>query len=422
MNPILIRPRPFTEESLAGYLLRLANRNGQPFRHLLSDLGESSTQYTLPMQFAYGRRSLERLSDALRLDAGVLEALVYRPHRRRGPRAVNVDYWGVDLPIELMAQACAPFCPQCLAEDEVRDHRSAFFRATWDSRLQPVCNRHGCLLSESCPDCGRQVTWERRRLLYCPCHDGRDADAQRGQLSRARVVRAEPIHLPEDPLQQRKIALLAMFMAMPMNPTFTWSDLADLPIEIRARHLAAAAKALRAGQDAVNALIRRGTEARWKTGGALGSEWLILPLRQGIKGEDELNRWAAEMAERHCIKRPRRTRKLLVRGLTVAEAAALLRVGSGHMRRIVRSLAKFASPEGTMIEAYSLANWIDERDRAPGQNRMRFKSPTLSLAEKRERCEWDLEWRDKQYQRWESKRERAKRNAIVGPAASSIDD
>ena len=53
-------------------------------------------------------------------------------------------------------------CPACILE-------LGHARAVWDIRLVVACPKHLTLLLDSCPACGKALTWIRRGLLTCSC-------------------------------------------------------------------------------------------------------------------------------------------------------------------------------------------------------------------------------------------------------------
>jgi hypothetical protein len=53
-------------------------------------------------------------------------------------------------------------CPECIRE-------LGYARAIWDVRLVVACPRHHKLLLDTCPACGKTLTWMRRGLLTCSC-------------------------------------------------------------------------------------------------------------------------------------------------------------------------------------------------------------------------------------------------------------
>lgn len=64
-------------------------------------------------------------------------------------------YWGhtIYLPTHLR-WAKPQVCPLCI-------HRHGYCKAIWDVALSTVCLEHGCLLIDSCKQCGQALRWNR---------------------------------------------------------------------------------------------------------------------------------------------------------------------------------------------------------------------------------------------------------------------
>ena len=60
------------------------------------------------------------------------------------------------------------WCPACFA-DRRRDGLPLYLPLAWNLRMVEVCARHGCLLEDTCPDCGKQFgpLDARARTGYC---------------------------------------------------------------------------------------------------------------------------------------------------------------------------------------------------------------------------------------------------------------
>lgn len=356
MTTLLTRPRPQSEESLAGYLLRLTSRNGLYFHHLVASAGIDRPR-AHPGQFLH-QLDPGPLAALLKTDEAVLQQMAYAVIAKSGRRATSVDHHGIDMPAALVSTTASPFCPACLAEDSKAV--PAYFRTSWDCALTPVCNKHKCELVDACPTCQEPLRWHRRHLLRCPCQ-GSHADVA-VPLCAAAVVRAKPIHLPTDGLGVRQVALLAAFTAMPYRATISWEQLVALPIPIRARHVRAAAEAVAGGDAAMLRLARTAMRARRQTGGALGKDWLVLPLLRGIVGESDLNQWARDLVARLNHKRERASRRLAVQLVTVPDAAILAGLTPGGLsKHFGRGLSRIRLPEGVFVDAESFAIWLHRR-------------------------------------------------------------
>jgi len=128
------RPSPYPHEGVNGFLLRLAEGNGcSGVRTLVGDIPVTRS----------------RLATWLGRDDGLGQLVGQLNAKKTTPRPL----WN---------NRSSRYCPACLRADQT-------WRQEWELTLLTVCPSHGCRLVEVCSDCGRQITWNRMRLLSCDC-------------------------------------------------------------------------------------------------------------------------------------------------------------------------------------------------------------------------------------------------------------
>ena len=152
---VLVSGDPYSDESLHGFVLRMAGRNRMAgLKWVLEQLG---------------RRSITQLTDAddrkiaylFGADSQAVESLVVR---RQWIDGVQV-HWihGHEVTRPYLLRASRPqWCPKCLAD-------FGYARAVWGLQLVTACHVHGVMLLERCPSCSRLLRWQRRALQACCC-------------------------------------------------------------------------------------------------------------------------------------------------------------------------------------------------------------------------------------------------------------
>lgn len=151
-----LRCAPEADESLTGYILRLALRNHQ--LEPASFAAVAGVRH-LPVLFPTTGQI-----DRLAFMADVPRDTLSRMGAERIPSATrkkDVLLCGVPVPRDwLSAQRRA--CPRCLEE-------FPYHRARWDVAHVRVCGSHSCELIASCPNCGQRLGWSNSDLRRCSC-------------------------------------------------------------------------------------------------------------------------------------------------------------------------------------------------------------------------------------------------------------
>jgi hypothetical protein len=157
-----IRYKPFPDELLSCWLVRLAHGHGlkvQTFCNLM--FGNRRQVWN---------RDIDRLAPAWLVDELILrtgtspelawgttlrayEGILYPKFRLSG-----TSRWILALKVYHRTRQGygLQFCPACLAEDNI-----PYFRKRWRIALNTVCSKHGTMLFDRCPHCGAAVAFHR---------------------------------------------------------------------------------------------------------------------------------------------------------------------------------------------------------------------------------------------------------------------
>lgn len=164
MVPTLLhRPQPFSDESLSGYLLRVAELNGFATAKWISELA------SLRRKFAVVRQDMQPMAELLGIDVAELERRCYWPADWAGDRQMHL-FNGEAIHVRALNLGRPRICPDCLKA-------SPHARQSWDLALSAVCPDHQRVLLDACPECGSVLSWNRSAVCLCHhCgHDLRDA-------------------------------------------------------------------------------------------------------------------------------------------------------------------------------------------------------------------------------------------------------
>jgi TniQ len=148
-------PGPYSNESPAGYLLRLAAANGYVGTSVLVEIMEERAGHVLTPGWDYGKlQSLLGPRQILPSDFG------YRPVGSYVRGAVSL--MGHSLYSRHLGITKARICTQCIEE-------IGYMPAVWDLKAYVACPIHGCMMLKRCGSCGVRILTNRPAPLQCRC-------------------------------------------------------------------------------------------------------------------------------------------------------------------------------------------------------------------------------------------------------------
>lgn len=152
-TPLLKTPLPYSDESPAGYLLRLANTNGYSgTRAILSLLG-FRPGYVLTMGWDYS--ALENL-------LGGKELPPRFGYRHGSGARGKVKVLGELVAAEHVGVKRARVCAACLST-------LGYIPGVWDLKAYAACHIHKSMMIKFCAGCGERIKVFRKNIFYCEC-------------------------------------------------------------------------------------------------------------------------------------------------------------------------------------------------------------------------------------------------------------
>lgn len=165
MKQLLIRRRPFADESFLGYLLALTELNGgNSITELLTNIkGDLQHKDMISGFLLKTAPPLMQLSHLTGAEQAELFRLMYTRPSTAHPREVICSFNGLPIHQYLLRTKQARFCPACLVAHN-------YYRRSWDIAMVTTCLEHQCKLLDHCPRCQRPVGWTRRDCITeCVC-------------------------------------------------------------------------------------------------------------------------------------------------------------------------------------------------------------------------------------------------------------
>lgn len=143
---LMVRPRPFADESLAGFFKRVTDVNG----------GVPGGERTLLAGEHDGGPHL----------AGIRRWMKEHGHPRAALFGMTLGHMekmgGHALYGPHVSAEHVRFCPECLSE-------ASYWRAAWEHLLIQHCPRHRVWLTGTCHECSQVIPARRERMLKCSC-------------------------------------------------------------------------------------------------------------------------------------------------------------------------------------------------------------------------------------------------------------
>jgi TniQ len=146
-------PRPYSTESLFGYVLRLSEENGYRTPYVLLHLIGRE-------RFRDPRFPLRELARIAHRELSELQAIAYSCIDEESRRRFRL--LGHALPAFELKLKQPSLCPECV-------QFAGFIEAHWDLTLMTGCPVHRSHLLSRCPECHLQLRWLRPGQLECLC-------------------------------------------------------------------------------------------------------------------------------------------------------------------------------------------------------------------------------------------------------------
>jgi hypothetical protein len=181
---------PYKDESLAGYILRLTEKNYYESPRWIWQLAGLSQYICNPNRLFPPQDNLDRLSQATGVKEDILWSMTFPPVNPQtgilsSPFSKVAVFNQVTLRYMIHTQT-TKVCSQCLVE-------SLYVRKLWDLSFVTACPVHRCLLIDQCVNCRKYLTWWRSKVAQCPCgFDWRELNVV--PLPEAEVVFCKYVH------------------------------------------------------------------------------------------------------------------------------------------------------------------------------------------------------------------------------------
>lgn len=145
---MLRTPSPYVNESLAGYILRLSEKNYYQSPNWILQLAGHRANRQIQLNHYGDKPSL--LSQLTGIDEEVLRSMAFGATNRD-----NIMSYGI-------YKGATQLCPDCLKQ-------SLYSRLLWDSPISRTCPIHRCNLINKCPQCQQLIKWSRPGVAKCQC-------------------------------------------------------------------------------------------------------------------------------------------------------------------------------------------------------------------------------------------------------------
>lgn len=160
---LLRRPRPYPMESLASYIIRLAENNYYPNVNWIFQMSGLKKRGIYANVFSPKIDDLSKLCLLSETEEEVLWSMAFSSVNQSRFHSLNtVEAFGNIVPLCALKKNFVKLCPICLDE-------SPYYRQVWNLSIVTVCPFHQCLLINRCPQCQQEIIWSRPSIAKCKC-------------------------------------------------------------------------------------------------------------------------------------------------------------------------------------------------------------------------------------------------------------
>jgi len=178
----LVQTKPYPDEALESYLLRLARDNSYDGYSELADIlwqwlveQDHELEGALPLELSkvdvyharqassFRIRALKLLAQLADVNAGNILLLAWRRSNFKFGNLVAVSRNELTIPLELLHTDNIPVCIECLAE-------SSYIPFYWHLKLYKACHKHKTQLTTHCKECHDSIDYRASEaFLECSC-------------------------------------------------------------------------------------------------------------------------------------------------------------------------------------------------------------------------------------------------------------
>ncbi len=156
LSPLMVTPEPNKRENILGYLLRASDMNGyEGINQILRYAGrKAGSMHVLSQHFEI----IESVFGPVGRDLINLEHVhILKRHNLKLRDALSSK----TNPLHINLRE-PKICPSCIVEN-------GYIDLYWDIKYVECCPKHRIKLIDTCPSCGKSLSWFRRGILRCRC-------------------------------------------------------------------------------------------------------------------------------------------------------------------------------------------------------------------------------------------------------------
>ena len=162
---LLRRPRPYPDESLAGYIIRLAEANYYSSTNQIFQMSGLRQRIIYANVFHPKQDDLSQLSFLCDVPESVLWSMAFPVvNKSRHLHKQMVEVFGEVVLTKTLEYLWVKLCPVCLQAEP-------YYRRIWNLSVVTACSIHDCLLLNTCPACQLPIGWVRNSVVRCSCQE-----------------------------------------------------------------------------------------------------------------------------------------------------------------------------------------------------------------------------------------------------------
>ena len=159
---LLNSPIPYKDESPGSFLLRATEYNGwRSATALVAGLLANKQKGGFQVEsIITNEKKWNMICKSMEILEKQAQSITYSRNSMTSRSTIN--FQGMSIPWRSLRLKEPVICPKCIA-------KNGYMSKKWDLKLISMCTKHEIKLIDSCPECRKKLSWNRKSVSLCKC-------------------------------------------------------------------------------------------------------------------------------------------------------------------------------------------------------------------------------------------------------------